>query len=80
MFIFSRSDEKNNDIYNFNLIQYKNDPTLPHTKKYVCINNDCVTHKEPNLKEAVYYRQVGSYTVKYICKVCDSFWNTFIEK
>lgn len=80
MFIFSRGDEKKDDIYNFNFINNKNDPTLPNTKKYTCINDKCGTHKEPKIKNAVFYRQKGSYTTRYICTVCDSFWNTFIEK
>lgn len=79
-FIFSRGDEKNDDIYNFNFVNYKNDPTLPNTKKYNCINDNCGTHKEPKLKNAVFYRQKGSYTTRYICTVCDTFWNTFIKK
>ena len=79
-FIFSRGNEKKDDIYNFNFINYKNDSTLPNTKKYTCINDKCSTHKEPKLKNAVFYRQKGSYTTRYICTVCDSFWNTFIEK
>lgn len=80
MFIFSRGDEKKDDIYNFNFINYKNDPTLPNTKKYTCINEKCSTHKEPKLKNAIFYRQKGSYSTRYICSVCESFWNTFIEK
>jgi len=80
MFIFSRGDEKKDDIYNFNFVQYKNDPTIPNTKKYICINDKCTTHNKPELKDAVFYRQKGSYTVRYICKICDSFWDTFIEK
>ena len=80
MFIFSRGDEKKDDIYNFNFVNYKKDPTLPNTKKYNCINDKCFTHKEPKLKNAIFYRQKGSYSTRYICSVCDSFWNTFIEK
>lgn len=79
-FIFSRGNEKKDDIYNFNFINYKNDSTLPNTKKYTCVNDKCSTHKEPKLKNAVFYRQKSSYTTRYICTVCDSFWNTFIEK
>ncbi len=80
MFIFSRGDEKKDDIYNTNFINNKNDPTLPNTKKYTCINDKCATHKDPKMKNAVFYRQKGSYTTRYICTICDSFWNTFIEK
>lgn len=80
MFIFSRGDEKKDDIYNLGFTKYKNDPTLPNTKKYTCINDNCGTHKEPKIKMAVFYRKKGSYSTRYICTVCDSFWDTFIEK
>ncbi len=79
-FIFSRGDEKKDDIYNFGFIKYKNDPTLPRTKKYSCINDECSTHKEPKIKDAVFYRKKGTYTTRYICTVCDSYWDTFVEK
>jgi hypothetical protein len=80
MFIFSRGDAKKDVIYNFNLSEFKNDCTLPSTKKYNCINDKCDTHKNPQLKNAKFYRQKSSYCTKYICNVCDSYWNTFIEK
>ncbi len=79
-FIFSRGDEKKDDIYNLNFVQYKHDCTIPNTKKYICINDKCATHNKPELKDAVFYRQKGTYSVRYICKICDSFWNTYIEK
>ena len=77
MFIFSRSGENsNNDSYNTKFVNYKYDNTLPFTKKYNCINKDCKTHKEPSLKKAVFYRVGGTYAVRYICSVCDYYWNT----
>lgn len=80
MFIFSRGDEKKDDLYNSRFINYKYDNTLPYSKKYNCINNNCLTHKNPEKKMAVFYRQKGSYNIRYICTICDNYWNTFVEK
>jgi hypothetical protein len=79
-FIFSRGDEKKDDTNGLRFINNKFDPILPYSKKYNCINSNCQTHSKPELKMAVFYRQTGSYNVKYICTICDSYWNTFIEK
>lgn len=79
-FIFSRGDEKKDDTYNQSFINYKYDNTLPYSRNYNCINDKCVTHKKPELKMAVFYRQKESYNVRYICTLCDSYWNTFVEK
>ena len=80
MFIFSRGDEKKDDLYNYKFYQYKYDNTLPYSKKYNCINEKCPTHTDPKLKMAVFYRKKNSYNIRYICTVCDGYWQTFIEK
>jgi hypothetical protein len=79
-FIFSRGDEKNDDFYNYRFRNYIHDNTLPRSKKYNCINDKCPTHENPSLKLAVFYRQKKSYNVRYICTICNNFWNTFVEK
>lgn len=79
-FIFSRGDEKNDDFYNYKFKNYIHDNTLPRTKKYNCINDKCSTHQNPSSKYAVFYRQKNSYNIRYICGICESFWNTFVEK
>ncbi len=79
-FIFSRGNEKKDDFYNYRFIDYVNDNTMPKTKNYNCINETCNTHKNPSIKLAVFYRQKDSYNVRYVCSVCKSFWNTFVEK
>jgi len=79
--IFTRGNEKKNYSYNLKLSQYKHDFTLPCTKKYNCINESCNTHKNPKNKYALFMRDSEySYNIKYICIICDSSWNTFIEK
>lgn len=49
---------------------------LPLTRKYLCPNKSCKTHKQVKLKEAVMVRVPNSYEVKYICKECKTQWNS----
>lgn len=49
-------------------------PILPRTKDYICKNPNCTTHKNPALKEAVYYRDENSLTLNYLCTVCNYNW------
>ena len=79
MFIFSRSFKSNNALNN-NFLNYKYDNTLPFSKKYNCINQNCSTHKNPITKNAVFYRFNNTYTIRYICTICDSYWNTVNEQ
>ena len=46
------------------------DPLLPHTHDYICKNPDCITHKDALLKDAVFFKDINSYKVNYICTVC----------
>jgi hypothetical protein len=50
------------------------DPTLPHTHDYTCKNPSCITHKNPSLKDSVFYRDKNSYKINYICSVCYFNW------
>ena len=50
------------------------DPLLPHTHDYTCKNPSCITHKNPNMKDAVFLREKGSYKLNYICTVCYYNW------
>ena len=76
-FIFSRGNENKNEIVNYNFMNYVNDNTLPRTKNYNCINQNCSTHINPEIKMAVFYRHKGSYNIRYICKICDKYWNIY---
>lgn len=79
-FIFSRGNENKNEILNYNFLNFINDNTLPRTKNYNCINISCSTHKNPEIKMAVFYRHKNSYNVRYICKICKGYWDTYNEK
>ena len=79
-FIFSRTSEKSNeDTFSSRFINFKYDNTLPFTKKYNCINKNCLTHKDPAAKNAVFHRMGGSYAIRYICSVCDFYWTTSVD-
>lgn len=51
------------------------DNTLPRTKDYVCANKGCPTFKQPNTKEAVFFRHGKSYRLTYVCTVCMANWS-----
>jgi hypothetical protein len=50
------------------------DPLLPHTHDYICKNINCITHKENNKKNAIFYKDKNSYKVNYICCICYYNW------
>lgn len=51
------------------------DQTLPSTRNYVCPNKDCRSHKEHDLREAVWFKaNRGSYATVYVCKACQTVW------
>jgi hypothetical protein len=49
-------------------------PIYPRTKDYICKNINCITHKDTNKKEAVFFREKDSYLTNYICAVCYNSW------
>jgi len=50
------------------------DPLLPHTKDYNCKNPSCITHKNENIKDSVFYRDKNTFKLNYICTVCYFGW------
>jgi DNA-directed RNA polymerase subunit M/transcription elongation factor TFIIS len=49
-------------------------PIYPRTKDFTCKNINCITHKDPKNKEAVFFREKDSYLTNYICGVCYNSW------
>lgn len=76
-FIFSRGNENKNEIFNYNFVNFVNDNTLPRTKNYNCINPNCSSHSNPEVKMAVFYRHACSYNVRYICQICNKYWDIY---
>ena len=52
-------------------------PILPRTKDYTCKNINCITHKDKQNKEAVYYKDKNSYDLTYVCTVCFNSWTLY---
>lgn len=48
---------------------------LPITRKYICPNKKCESHKDFSKKEAIIYRNRLNFYTKYICKTCKTYWN-----
>lgn len=45
---------------------------LPISRRYICTNKDCESHKNHEKREAVFYR-IGMQ-VWYTCKTCKAYW------
>ncbi len=43
---------------------------LWHTRKYICPNGKCDSHKDPTKRIAKFYRKTNTYAVEYICTSC----------
>jgi len=60
---------------NSDFTDYIYDSTLPITRNYICHNKNCDSHKNPEKKQAVFFRDLNSYKIIYICKTCKTSWN-----
>lgn len=62
-----------NMAQNYTVSDYKdmlNSKILPYTRKYYCPNNECKSHTDPKVREAIFFRLNNTYQVKYICTAC----------
>jgi hypothetical protein len=69
---FKNSASSEYDIEHLKLLSL--DPTLPRTRDYTCKNNNCITHKKNDVKEAIYYRDDNTYNINYCCTTCYTNW------
>ncbi len=69
-------NDESNDIKSIEENEYLcKDPILPHTHDYTCKNPSCITHKNPKIKDSVFYKNnKNSYKPTYICCVCFYSW------
>ena len=56
----------------------KLDPTLPRINWIPCPNQECQTHKSPELEKEVIYIRFDETNIKYLylCTHCDFTWKT----
>jgi DNA-directed RNA polymerase subunit M/transcription elongation factor TFIIS len=71
--IFSRASESISQTYvSGNYKDMLHSDILPRTRRYVCPNAECISHKDADKREAVFFRLNNSYKVKYICQACET--------
>lgn len=63
------------DMTNDDIMIKCNDPVLPRTNDYICPNTKCITHKDLENKEAVFFRKDNHFNLTYICCVCYNQWH-----
>jgi len=69
--IFSRTSDDVSQTYgtgDYSDMLHSN--IVPRTRKYVCPNKKCVSHKDPIKREAIFFRKNNSYEIVYICSAC----------
>lgn len=47
---------------------------IPRTRRYFCPNDECLSHTNPDKKEAVFFRLNNSHQIKYICQICKTIF------
>jgi len=69
------STEGNHDfIDNTNYKNMIHVKTLPITRNYICPNDKCISHKDNEKREAVFFRIGTQYRIRYVCKACQISW------
>jgi hypothetical protein len=69
--IFSRTSESISQSYNVqDFSDMLNSDILQTTRKYVCPNEKCESHKDPMKREAAFFRLNNTNKIKYICRTC----------
>lgn len=69
--IFSRSSKNIAQLYaTSDINMMTNSDILPRTRRYICTNDSCISHKDPAQREAIFFRMNNTYKIKYICLAC----------
>lgn len=66
----TNADDEYKSPYSQNM---KYSQILPHTRNYICKNKNCESHKNPEKREAKFYRKNKKYDVVYICTTCETY-------
>lgn len=63
------------DFYNIEKLRNNvHSKVLPRTRNYICTDESCTSHKNPEKREAVFFKIGSSLQVWYVCTVCKSVW------
>lgn len=66
----SDSLSKNYNTGNYTNMLYSN--ILARTRRYICPNDKCISHKDITKREAIFFRKNNLYEVIYICEACET--------
>ena len=69
--VYKESSDANQHITNKFLIY---DVTLPRTNKKKCPNSLCISNKNKNKQEAVFFPNTKTMELIYICTNCNTEW------
>lgn len=72
LFEVDKRTEETRELTDYEIEFYLEDPTIARTKDYNCKNKDCETHKNKDLKEAVFFKNKDILT--YACVKCKHNW------
>lgn len=74
--VYTRYSPSITQNYNIHHVNKMHDPTYLNTRNYICPNNKCLSHNDPQYREAVFFRNnKNTYLITYICKHCKTSWN-----
>ena len=74
--LFSRTSKNVAESYVANdVVNMAFSDIIFRTRKYICSNDKCESHKDPEKREAIFFRMNNSYKVKYICDTCKTVLN-----
>lgn len=74
--VIDRKIYKNNNSIEIETNKYLiYDPALPRTIHKTCPNQSCVSHKKPELQEAVFIQDSITIKLTFICVNCNTEWS-----
>lgn len=71
--IFSRtSNDVSQSYISRDIKEMVHSDILKRTRRYICPNKDCVSHKDIQQREAIMFRRNNSYQMIMICEACNT--------
>lgn len=69
--LYSETNTKKiDDDHKYN--NMKHNAILPRTRQYLCPNKHCISHKDYDKREAIFYRDSNTYNIHNICTTCNT--------
>ena len=73
--IIEKKKYKNNQVLNVDTNRFLiYDNALPRTTHKTCPNDQCLSHKDKKLQEAVFIQDPVTIKLTYVCVCCNTSW------